>query len=69
MAMQQGIRYVFVGNVARNKGNNTYCHNCKNLLIEREGYFITADNIVGGKCKFCDTVIPGVWHGAESTSS
>jgi len=62
LAMQQGIHYAYVGNVARHEGNHTYCHNCKNLLIERRGYFIPTDNLVGGHCKFCDTRIPGVWH-------
>jgi pyruvate formate lyase activating enzyme len=62
LAMQQGIHYAYVGNVARHEGNHTYCHNCKKLLIERRGYFIPTDNLVGGHCKFCDTRIPGVWH-------
>ncbi len=66
LAMQQGIHYVYVGNVARHEGNNTYCHNCKKLLIERQGYFISTYNLVGNHCKFCDTRIPGVWHGASS---
>ncbi|MBE9544777.1 MAG: AmmeMemoRadiSam system radical SAM enzyme [Proteobacteria bacterium] len=66
MAMAEGIRYVYVGNVARHKGNNTYCHNCKNLLIERQGYFIPTYNLIGNKCKFCNTVIPGVWDEAEA---
>jgi pyruvate formate lyase activating enzyme len=69
LAMQEGLRYVYVGNVARHKGNNTYCHNCKNLLIERQGYFIPTYNLVGSRCKFCDTVIPGVWDGAAGASS
>jgi pyruvate formate lyase activating enzyme len=62
LAMAEGIHYVYVGNVAGHDGNNTYCHNCKNLLIERRGYVIPTDNIVGNRCKFCDTRIPGVWH-------
>ena len=62
MAMQEGIRYVYVGNLAGHEGLNTYCHNCKNLLIERQGYFIPTYNLVGNKCKFCGTLIPGVWH-------
>ena len=69
MAMQMGIRYVYVGNVARHEGNHTYCHNCKNLLIERQGYFIPTYNLMGSRCKFCDTVIPGVWEGAAGASS
>jgi pyruvate formate lyase activating enzyme len=64
LAMAEGIHYVYVGNVAGHEGNNTYCHNCKNLLIERRGYFIPTDNLVGNRCKFCDTLIPGVWHDA-----
>jgi len=69
MAMREGIRYVYVGNVARHEGNNTYCHNCKNLLIERRGYVIPTYNLVGNKCKFCKTVIPGVWDGNKVASS
>ena len=53
-----------MGNVVGHEGNHTYCHNCKNLLIERQGYFIPTYNLVGSRCKFCDTVIPGVWNGA-----
>ena len=64
LALQQGLHYVYVGNVARHPGNNTYCHNCKKLLIERQGYFIPTVNLAGNKCKFCRTVIPGVWHDA-----
>ena len=62
LAMQQGIHYAYVGNVAGHEGNNTYCHNCKKLLIERQGYTIPTYNLVGNHCKFCDTRIPGVWH-------
>jgi len=69
LAMQQGIHYAYVGNVARHEGNNTYCHNCKKLLIERQGYFILTYNLVGNHCKFCDTRIPGVWHGGDFGAS
>ena len=63
LALAEGIHYVYVGNVAEHEGNNTYCHNCKNLLIERRGYFIPTGNLMGNRCKFCGTIIPGVWHG------
>ncbi len=69
MAMQMGVRYVYVGNVARHEGNHTYCHNCKKLLIERQGYVIPTYKLVGSRCKFCDTVIPGVWEGAGAPSA
>jgi pyruvate formate lyase activating enzyme len=61
LALQEGIRYVYVGNVPGHEGCHTYCHNCKKLLVERNGYVLTQMNITGGKCKFCKTIIPGRW--------
>lgn len=61
LAMAEGIRYVYVGNVSFPEGNNTYCHGCKKMLVERIGYFIPAYNLVGNQCKFCNTIIPGRW--------
>ena len=61
LAMQEGIHYVYVGNVPGHEGNNTYCHNCRKLLVERKGYLIPIYNLVGNKCKFCNSIIPGVW--------
>ncbi|MBU0988266.1 MAG: AmmeMemoRadiSam system radical SAM enzyme [Proteobacteria bacterium] len=61
LAMSEGIHYVYVGNVSFREGNNTYCHHCKKLLIERSGYFIPVNNIEGNHCKFCQTIIPGRW--------
>ncbi len=61
LAMAEGIRYVYIGNVPGHEGNNTYCHNCRKLLIERRGYLIPFSNMDGSRCRFCQTIIPGVW--------
>ena len=61
LALSGGIRYVYLGNVPDNEGNNTYCHNCHKMLVERKGYLIPEYNLTGNRCKFCNTVIPGVW--------
>jgi pyruvate formate lyase activating enzyme len=61
LAMAEGIRYVYVGNVSYPEGNNTYCHHCKKLLVERIGYFIDAYDLNENRCKYCKTVIPGRW--------
>jgi pyruvate formate lyase activating enzyme len=61
LAMDAGIRYVYLGNVPDHEGNHTYCHQCKKLLIERHGYFLPTNNMVNGRCKFCQTPIPGIW--------
>lgn len=59
-AMDVGLRFVYVGNV-RHEGENTFCPECKKILIERIGYFVNQNNILNGKCKFCSTSILGVW--------
>lgn len=61
IAIKEGIRYAYVGNVPNHEGTNTYCHNCKKLIIERRGYFVPSYNLTGNRCKFCKTIIPGVW--------
>jgi pyruvate formate lyase activating enzyme len=61
IAKQAGIKYVYLGNVVGHWAENTYCHKCKKILIERRIYTIIANNIVNGKCKFCAEKIPGVW--------
>lgn len=61
LSMQEGMRYVYIGNVPGHKGAHTYCHNCHKLLVERQGFFITGYNLQANKCKFCGTIIPGVW--------
>ncbi len=60
-AMDLGLEYVYVGNVSRNPGENTYCPQCKKLVIGRIGYTLTEMNIKDGKCKFCGHPIPGIW--------
>ena len=62
IALDCGLKYVYIGNVGGHAAENTYCPKCKKMLIERRGYFIVQNNIVGGKCKFCSEEIKGVWH-------
>jgi pyruvate formate lyase activating enzyme len=63
LALKEGIRYVYLGNVPGHEGCHTYCHNCRKMLIERRGYFLNQFNIENGRCKFCNTFIPGRWEG------
>lgn len=61
IALDCGLKYVYIGNVAGHLAENTYCPKCKKILIERKGYFILQNNIEDGKCKFCGEEIKGVW--------
>ena len=59
---EEGLRYVYVGNVPRHHSEKTRCHTCDKIIVDRTGYYVDSINIRGGKCMFCGTVIPGVWE-------
>jgi pyruvate formate lyase activating enzyme len=61
LALREGIRYVYLGNVPNHQGSHTFCHHCGRILIERKGYLLSQYNMEHGKCKFCHTSIPGRW--------
>jgi len=61
IAMTQGLRYAFVGNVPGHPGTHTYCPDCGKVVIERRGFFVGAMNLENGRCKSCKTEIKGIW--------
>lgn len=62
VAIGCGLKYVYIGNLAGNPYESTYCPKCGKMIIQRNGYFIAQDNIEEGKCKFCGEKIEGVWN-------
>ncbi len=63
IAIEEGLNFVYIGNVPGHTASNTYCPNCKELLIKRYGYIISLENITeAGKCKKCGAQIPGIWQ-------
>lgn len=61
-----GLRYVYEGNVPGDKGENTYCHQCKALLIERYGFRVRENRISKGRCPECGTKADGVAMSEEA---
>lgn len=59
MGKEEGLWYVYLGNVPGHRWENTYCHNCGELLVERYIFDIVKNNIKDGKCPKCNTTIPG----------
>ncbi|MCX5707168.1 MAG: AmmeMemoRadiSam system radical SAM enzyme [Candidatus Omnitrophica bacterium] len=62
IALECGLKYVYIGNVAGNRAENTYCPKCGKIVIERKGYFVVLDNLKDGQCKFCGEKIEGIWN-------
>lgn len=61
IAVNAGIKYVYIGNVPGSKAQDTYCPSCKKIIIERKGYTILQNNITNNSCKYCGEAINGVW--------
>ncbi|MBN2524590.1 MAG: AmmeMemoRadiSam system radical SAM enzyme [Bacteroidales bacterium] len=62
IALKEGCKYVYVGNVPGKGMENTICPNCNEIVVERRGYTILNYNIIDGKCSHCKTKINGVWN-------
>jgi pyruvate formate lyase activating enzyme len=61
---QAGLRFIYAGNLPGQVGDleNTHCPNCRELLIERYGYYILDYRLTSrGTCPKCNTAIPGRW--------
>jgi pyruvate formate lyase activating enzyme len=59
IALDAGMKYVYIGNVPNNKAENTYCPNCKKIVLERRGFTILDNHIKDGKCAYCGETIAG----------
>lgn len=62
IARDNGMKYVYTGNVLDVNNNSTFCPQCNSMLIKRQGYHTS---IIGlnneGKCTKCGYNISGVW--------
>lgn len=63
IAIKNGVRYAYVGNVHRKEADSTYCHHCGKLLIGRDWYQLSDWNLdEKGCCRFCGTRCAGVFN-------
>lgn len=61
IALEDGLHYVYIGNVPGHEAESTYCPQCKNIIIKRIGYQIRNIELKRDRCKFCNHPIPGIW--------
>lgn len=59
IANNSGLKYVYIGNLPGNEAENTFCHKCKKVLIQRSGYTIVRNILKKNCCPFCKELIPG----------
>ncbi len=58
---EEGLKFVYTGNVLNTEGESTFCPDCNKKIIERVGFIITKNFIKDGICSFCNAKIPGIW--------
>lgn len=63
IAIKNGVRYAYVGNVHDKTAESTYCHHCGELLIGRDWYELSDWNLdAKGNCRFCGTACAGLFN-------
>ena len=61
IGIKAGLKYVYIGNVPSENGENTFCSNCGKLLINRLGFSIIKNVLENGRCPYCGAQIHGIW--------
>jgi pyruvate formate lyase activating enzyme len=62
IARAAGLRHVYVGNIRSVSLSSTYCPNCGNIVVKRDGYRVLSYDLKpNGACRFCGTKIAGIW--------
>lgn len=68
IAMKNGVRYAYTGNVHDEAGESTYCHSCGQKLIGRDWYVLSTWNLdEHGNCNKCGTSCAGVFEAKPGT--
>jgi len=67
VAKEEGLRYVYLGNVPGHRYENTYCAECGFPVVERYGFYIVGWNLdKDNRCPRCGAKIP-IYGGLEKT--
>jgi pyruvate formate lyase activating enzyme len=61
VAIAEGLRFAYLGNVPGHPGENTYCPRCGKVLIRRFGMATVENRLRDGACPDCHRRIPGLW--------
>ena len=60
-AREEGLNFVYTGNVPHDERSNTRCPQCGELLVSRMGYTVLEMRVRGGACFACGRKIYGIW--------
>jgi len=61
VADEEGLKYVYIGNMPGHERNSTFCPSCGKRLIHRTHFQVLSMEIQEGSCPQCGEEIPGIW--------
>ena len=62
IAINNGLKFVYTGNVHDPQGGTTHCPGCGMAVIVRDWYVLTDWNLdADGRCNVCGTACPGIF--------
>ncbi len=68
IALGNGVRYAYTGNVHDNQGGSTVCPGCSAVVVERDWYTLERYDLDDrGQCRSCATPIAGRFDGPAGT--
>jgi len=62
IGLEEGLHYVYEGNIPGRGGENTYCPSCGVELISRYGFAIRENRMTNGCCSDCGREIEGIFE-------
>jgi pyruvate formate lyase activating enzyme len=62
IALEEGLHFVYIGNLLRPDGETTFCPGCRKPLVERRGYEVLRNRLRSGHCPDCGTNVYGIWE-------
>jgi pyruvate formate lyase activating enzyme len=61
VAREEGLNYVYLGNVPGLGYEDTTCPGCGTKVVRRIGYTVLENILIDGECPSCHKKIPGIW--------
>ncbi len=62
IAKQQGLKFVYIGNIKDEEGSTTFCPKCNFPVIKRKNFNVVENKLKKGKCPNCKQKLPGIWQ-------
>jgi pyruvate formate lyase activating enzyme len=61
IGQEEGLKYVYAGNLRGSEREHTYCPACGQTVIARHGFRVDLNHLESGHCGHCGHLLNGIW--------